>query len=254
MGQSLSLDNLVEGPWTEDIKQYPGSEEHMKENKSLYNFDYKGYKCKLRRNENFVWGCLVKLPVGHPDKNKTHSQVSPYIETHGTLTHGSGDGTFGFHCGQRFAGDIIPTKIDEQKKVKRSRYAVYSYKDYAYAKKECKNLAYEFYKRQQRLRSVDEAKKSREYTKLRENNVEEIPELVSEAVPELLDNSEEEIEYMDLQEDVSDNPEENGQAEETGQSEVADNSEVRDDRFSLWSFLTSDSGEQIADREDREDR
>lgn len=134
-------EDLVQGPWTEDLK-----------NTVPFSFYYKGYKCKINRNMFLSYCGYVTLPPTHPYYRKDYSELEGEICVHGDLTFGE-DGTFGFDCNHVLMGDLSP--VDESMRMKHPEMKVferaglshqYHYWTFEEVKKETKSMANQFIK------------------------------------------------------------------------------------------------------------
>ena len=58
MGVAHGKDQLVRGPWTTDIKEYP---------QSHYHFQLEGYNCTIERNPtDWTYQASITVPESHP--------------------------------------------------------------------------------------------------------------------------------------------------------------------------------------------
>ena len=120
---------LPDGPWIQDIKNYPNRE---------YLFAHNGIECRLLRTPSWSWNGYVMLPKEHPDFLRWYVDIENEISVHGGLTCGNGNGTFGFDCAHY--EDIVPgirvfPSHDGRPK---------TFRDFAFAEAEVKQLASQF--------------------------------------------------------------------------------------------------------------
>lgn len=87
---------LTKGVWDTDIDTYPEKQ---------YSFEFYGYKCKIKRNDFWVWCGYCQLPDAHPYCNESYTSDNDDINVHGGITFASNN-TFGFDCAHY--NDLIP--------------------------------------------------------------------------------------------------------------------------------------------------
>ncbi len=136
---------LKNGAGIEDIKKYPDTKTHRQLNPELYNFNFFGFECNIKRHSKVhTWIGYVKLYENHPyfnedngnndyidnyEKNRTINNVS----VHGGVTY-SQICIIGFDTHHYNDGE--PLKYLDVNK---------PYRDYDYVVKELKCLALQLY-------------------------------------------------------------------------------------------------------------
>lgn len=140
--QSHFIKLVSKGVWSEDLKKYPNTPEHIIKYPELYKFIYNGYECELKRNLMLAWCGYVTVPSDHKDYNKDYDDIN--IDVHGGITYSS-FGTFGFDC--IHGGDLSP-EINHPLVYRPSCNTFGTYKDYAFVVNEIKKMADEFKKRE----------------------------------------------------------------------------------------------------------
>eukprot|EP00971_Amphidinium_carterae_P160776 3187651-Amphidinium_carterae.1 len=81
-----------EGPWKEDLAEYPGPvnagrDDHLYGSGEPYGPEIGGFQCALYRNEYLAWCAGLQLPVGHPDEGKKSNDLSMLAVHGGVATH-----------------------------------------------------------------------------------------------------------------------------------------------------------------------
>lgn len=100
---SIPIQDLPDGPWTEEFKKYP---------ENVYKFEMldsekKKYECKVQRMNNHYWNGYVSVPPTHRLKGTIYLNVKG-INVHGGLTYSDVEGTFGFDTYHVMSGDTSP--------------------------------------------------------------------------------------------------------------------------------------------------
>lgn len=99
MFYTLKREELINGPWDEDLNAHP---------EQVYQFTYQGFKCKIKRiHQSWTYDGRVTLPDNHPDYKKTADLIEDDIYIHGGITYGK-SGTFGFSCNEASLCDLSP--------------------------------------------------------------------------------------------------------------------------------------------------
>ncbi len=105
--------------------------------------------CTIHRNQMKVWCGYVAVKPGHPLYGKSYDEAD--LSVHGGLTYAAnrtpdhkpdGDWWFGFDCGH--GGDYLPgmeSVMEKFPEIAHTFGRVDTYKNQAYAKAECKDLA-----------------------------------------------------------------------------------------------------------------
>tara|TARA_Y100000589_G_C27044625_1_gene584630 strand:- start:496 stop:972 length:477 start_codon:yes stop_codon:yes gene_type:complete len=154
MGNSQSefdINELPEGPWTNDLKNYPSTDEDHKNNKNLYNFKYNyndmTVKVSLKRNALYSWCGYVEFPtLTHPDYGKSVEDLEKIYLVHGNITFSDG-GKIGFDCCN--FNDISPlNSLHNDNYLVNFTSNLATYKDYQFAKNELVKLAKQVIDRQ----------------------------------------------------------------------------------------------------------
>lgn len=97
----LKREELIPGPWDNDLNNYPAQN---------HTFKYHDYQCRIKRNlDTWTYDGRILLPSNHPDYKKTADLIENDIHIHGGVTYGS-NGTFGFSCNAREDGDLSPAE------------------------------------------------------------------------------------------------------------------------------------------------
>ncbi len=143
--------DLPEGPWIQDIKDYP---------EKVYEFKFEGgITGTVRRQRGWNWNGYVSLPSWHPDFAKEYAEIEDdeLFDVHGGITYGPGDGTFGFDTSHITSGDLVPAEVACHKHpvlgklfslnftYDRGEKHFWTFED---TKKELKRFAHDFYLRQ----------------------------------------------------------------------------------------------------------
>jgi hypothetical protein len=101
MFYTLKREDLIDGPWQEDLNAHP---------EQVYQFTHQGYNCKIKRiHQSWTYDGLVTLPESHPDYRKTADLIEDDIYIHGGITYGKA-GTFGFSCNEASLCDLSPAQ------------------------------------------------------------------------------------------------------------------------------------------------
>ena len=90
----IPRDKLIPGVWDADLNTHP--------NKS-YQFYSHGYKCKIKRNDFYVYCCYVYVGTNHPYFKDGEDAL---ITVHGGITFVDEKGVFGYDC--LHFGDLSP--------------------------------------------------------------------------------------------------------------------------------------------------
>lgn len=153
MGQEISQQEIPSGPWDEDLRLYPGTDEDIEKTPEKYKFVFSGYKCNLCRNYEWAWCGYVQTPDTHPFHNQKYQDITDkFTLKTGELTYGN-NGVFGFDCSHIFH-DLTPGgEYYKNQDEKLARFITLplnpynispTYKDWKFAKDELENLAKQF--------------------------------------------------------------------------------------------------------------
>ncbi|KAL9658233.1 hypothetical protein ABK040_012492 [Willaertia magna] len=139
----FSLKLVPEGPWSEDLKNFPGSKNDLENNPEKYTFHYSGFKCWAKRAVYFHWCGYIQLPETHPDFGKSYDELGD-INVHEELTYSDGNGVFGYDCAHYY--DIVPVWTD----IYGGAPSGATYKDIEFVKNQLKEMAKQFLERSEK--------------------------------------------------------------------------------------------------------
>jgi hypothetical protein len=152
---------VADEPWKMDIIEYPADSADIESRPDLYNFDFSGLVCELRRTPYFTWRGNVRLPS---DFTFTQSSIEN-LKVHGGIVCYRKQRIISFDCShgqfdvspfepfaraemlRRSVGDRVLDTDDLELLLPSSRndimnnYRAKTYKAYSFAKRELMGLA-----------------------------------------------------------------------------------------------------------------
>jgi hypothetical protein len=130
-----TVESIQQGVWTPDIAKYPDNDIHRSENLELYEFEYNGYKCHVKRNMFYCWCGYVDLL--EPINDELLEGLDELINVNGGLTFKTNQ-KLGFDCSH--GTDIQPTIVLQGYALKMPSHAGATYKDYDFIITDTKQL------------------------------------------------------------------------------------------------------------------